>query len=187
MLRAGKGFLDPIKLLSQLQNFAQPSEVAVPMELLRSGVVLHARGLINSLAIQHNLDWIWPYWVECQYDPRNEAFIPRSFSLTQINLTHRNWTALGVPDGTEFPLVDPRGLVTPYYDGWSIDVWIIPEEGEPLIPSRSPNVSQKLVLDDNLCVITESSLDQLKLQLKAQVIGSAQAPVCQVKITGSAS
>jgi len=89
------------------------------MELVRSSVVLYARGSINTLAIQHNLDWIWPYWVECQYDPRNEAFIPRSFSLTQINLTHRNWTALGVPDCTEFPLVDPRGLVTPYY-GWLV-------------------------------------------------------------------
>ena len=98
-----QGFLDPIKIISQMQNFAQPSEVVAPMELLRSGVVMHARGLINSLAIQHNLDWIWPYWVECQYNPRNEAFIPRSFSLTQINLTHRNWTALGVPDGLEFP------------------------------------------------------------------------------------
>ncbi|MDP2921379.1 MAG: GtrA family protein [Candidatus Omnitrophota bacterium] len=181
-----QGFLDPIKLISQLQNFTQPSEVAAPMELLRSGVVLHARGLINSLAIQHNLDWIWPYWVECQYDPLNKAFIPRSFSLTQINLTHRNWTALGVPDGIEFPIVDPRGLVTPHYDGWSIDVWVIPEEGEPLIPSRGPSVSQKMVMDDNLCVITESSLDQSKLRLKAQVIGSG-APICQIKITGSAS
>jgi len=182
-----QGFLDPVKLISQLQNFAQPSEVAAPIELLRSGVVLHARGLINSLAIQHNLDWIWPYWVERQYDPLDEAFMPRSFSLTQINLTHRNWTALGVPDGTEFPIVDPRGLITPYYDGWSIDVWIIPKEGEPLIPSRSPNVSQKLGFDDNLCVITESSIGQLKLRLEAQVIGSADMPICQIKVTGSAS
>ena len=181
-----QGFLDPIKLFSQLQNFAQPSEVVAPTELLRSGVVMHARGLINSLAIQHNLDWIWPYWVECQYNPRNEAFIPRSFSLTQINLTHRNWTALGIPDGTEFPLVDPRGLVTPYYNSWSIDVWIIPKEGAPLIPSRCPTVSQKMTMDDNLCVITESSLGQLKLQLEAQVVGSAQVPICQVKIIGSA-
>ncbi|MCX5678135.1 MAG: GtrA family protein [Candidatus Omnitrophica bacterium] len=182
-----QGFLDPIKVLSQLEKFAQPSEVAAPLELLRSGAVLHARGLINSLAIQHNLDWVWPYWVECQYDPENEAFIPRSFSLTQINLTHRNWTALGVPDSTEFPLVDPRGLFTPFYDSWSIDVWIIPEEGEPLVPSRIPSISQKMVMDDNLCVITESNLGQLKLRLKAQVIGSAEAPICQVKITGSAS
>jgi len=179
-----QGFLDPIKVISQLQNFAQPSEVAAPTELLRSGVVLHARGLINSLAIQHNLDWIWPYWVECQYDPLNDAFIPRSFSLTQINLTHRNWTALGVPDGAEFPLVDPRGLVTPYYDSWSIDVWIIPDVGTPLIPSRLAGVSQKLVMDGGLCVITESCLDKLTLRTKVQVIGPAQSLVCQIQVEG---
>ena len=179
-----QGFIDPIKLLSQLQNFAQPSEVAAPTELLRSGVVMHARGLINSLAIQHNLDWIWPYWVECQYDPLNDAFIPRSFSLTQINLTHRNWTALGVPGGSEFPLVDPRGLLTPYYDGWSIDVWIIPNEEKPLIPSRCPNVSQKMCIDDNICIVTKSSLGQLRLHLEAQVIGADRSPICQLKVTG---
>jgi len=181
-----QGFLDPIKIISQLQNFAQPSEVIAPTELLRSGVVLHARGLMNSLAIQHNLDWIWPYWVECQYNPRNEAFIPRSFSLTQINLTHRNWTALGVPDSSEFSIVDPRGLVTPCYDGWSLDVWIIPAEGKPLIPSRLLVVEQKLVMDGGLCVKTESHLDKLRLQTKVQVVGSALAPVCQVQVEGLA-
>jgi len=93
----------------------------------------------------------------------------------------------GSNSGTEFPLVDPRGLVTPYYDGWSIDVWIIPEEGEPLIPSRSPSVSQKLGLEDNICVTTESSLGHLKLQMKARVIGSAVSPICQVKVTGDSS
>ena len=182
-----QGLLDPIKIIAQLQNFAQPSEVAAPMELVRSGVVLHARGLMNSLAIQHNLDWIWPYWVECQYNPRSEAFIPRAFSLTQINLTHRNWTALGVPDGLEFSLVDPRGLVTPFYDSWSLDVWIIPQKGSPLIPSRSPKVSQKMAMDDNICVVTETGTDQFKLKLEARVIGSAHELLCEVKIQGSAS
>lgn len=182
-----RGFLDPIKILSQLQNFAQPSEVAAPTELLRSGVVLHARGLMNSLAIQHNLDWIWPYWVECQYDPRNPAFIPRAFSLTQINLTHRNWTALGVPDCSDFPIVDPRGLITPHYDSWSIDAWIIPDNGDPLLPSRSPDVSQELKIDEGLCVVTETNQDKLQLRLEAKVIGSHQDPICQIKILGSAS
>ncbi len=178
-----QGFLDPIKILSQLQNFAQPSEVAAPTELLRSGVVLHARGLMNSLAIQHNLDWVWPYWVECQYDPLNMAFIPRSFSLTQINLTHRNWTALGVPGSTEFPLVDPRGLLTPFYDGWSIDVWIIPEKGESLIPARCRVVSQNLLINGNLDIVTESSHEGLKLRLKAIVVGSSMESVCRVTAT----
>lgn len=186
VLARRQGFLDPIKIISQLQNFAQPSEVAAPLELVRSGVVLHARGLINSLAIQHNLDWIWPYWVECQYNPKNDAFIPRAFSLTQINLTHRNWTALGIPDSSEFSIVDPRGLVTPCYDGWSLDAWIIPSDGLPLIPSRLSSVSQQLLMDDGLCVQTESGLNKLKLHTQVKVIGSAQSSVCKINIKGLA-
>jgi chemotaxis methyl-accepting protein methylase len=31
--------------------------------------VFHARGLVNAKAIQHNLDWVWPYWVERQFNP----------------------------------------------------------------------------------------------------------------------
>ncbi len=182
-----RGFLDPIKVLSQTQNFVQPSEVAAPTELLRLGVVLHARGLMNSLAIQHNLDWIWPYWVECQYNPRNEAFVPRAFSLTQINLTHRNWTAIGIPGSEKFPIVDPRGLLTPHYDGWSIDAWIIPKNGQPLIPSRLSSVTQKLNINGNLSVTTQSYLDQMELRTKAQVIGSPESPICRMEISGFSS
>ena len=86
-----------------------PSQVLAPTELIRAGIMLMARGLINSQAIQHNLDWVWPYWVEQQFDPRNPAFIPRAFSMTHINITHRNWTAVGLPGRLEMPLVDPRG------------------------------------------------------------------------------
>ncbi|MBF0532922.1 MAG: GtrA family protein [Candidatus Omnitrophica bacterium] len=182
-----RGFLDPIKILAQLQNFSQPAEVTAPTELLRSGVVLHARGLINSLAIQHNLDWIWPYWVECQYNPRDAAFIPRAFSLTQINLTHRNWTALGIPDSSEFSIVDPRGLVTPLYDGWSLDSWIIPKAGAPLIPCRLKTANQKLDMKNGLTVRTEVHFKHLKLQTNVQVIGSAAAPICQLRVKGLAA
>ena len=48
-------FLDPMAVLARLHRFAQPSEVREPVELLRAGVVFHARGLINSRVIQHNL------------------------------------------------------------------------------------------------------------------------------------
>ena len=49
---------------TRLRSFAQPSEVAEPIELLRAGALFHARGLVNTKAIQHNLDLVWPYWVE---------------------------------------------------------------------------------------------------------------------------
>ena len=70
------GFVDPMVLFSRLVRFSQPSEVAAPTELLRATAVLHARGLVNSQAIQHNLDWVWPYWVKRQFDPKDESFVP---------------------------------------------------------------------------------------------------------------
>src|SRR3989338_9192799 len=97
-----RGFFDPFNVLEQLQKFAQPSEIAMPIEIIRLGASLHARGLMNSQAIQHNLDWIWPFWVERQFDPHDIAFIPRAFSVSHINLTHRNWTAVGIPGCSEF-------------------------------------------------------------------------------------
>ncbi|MEO7423731.1 MAG: hypothetical protein ABI036_01000, partial [Fibrobacteria bacterium] len=119
------GFLDPLLIMSRLAGFAQPSEVGEPIELLRAGLVFHARGLMNTRAIQNNLDWIWPYWVERQFNPRDASFIPRAFSISHVNLSHRNWTAVGQPDSPYLPIVDPSGLVTPYYDGWSLDAWIL--------------------------------------------------------------
>ena len=163
------GFLDPIALLARLRGFTQPSEVAEPIELLRAGVVLHARGLINSRVIQHNLDWVWPYWVERQFDPGDPAFIPRAFSITHINLSHRNWTAVGLPDCSELPIVDPRGLVTPHFDGWSLDGWIVADSGDAVLPSRAAKSRQRLILDDDLSVHTESNEAGLSLATDVRV------------------
>ncbi len=151
------GFIDPLGLLARLRQFAQPSEIQEPIELLRAGIVFHARGLVNAKAIQQNLDWIWPYWVEKQFNPRDPSFIPRAFSISHINLTHRNWTAAGIPDSDDYPLVDPRGLVTPFYDGWSLDFWLVSSEGDLLAPSRSRQTEQKLHLTPNLRIDTTTS------------------------------
>ncbi|MCK5581731.1 MAG: hypothetical protein KAJ18_10725 [Candidatus Omnitrophica bacterium] len=180
------GFLDPVEVISRLEQFSEPSEVAAPIQLLKSGVILHARGLINSQAIQHNLDWVWPYWVECQFDPKSISFIPRSFSITHINLTHRNWTAVGIPDYEEMPIVDPRGLVTPIFDGWSIDCWIISEDGESLIPSRLPGdgVDQNLEMKDDLMINTKLQNNGLSVNSEVRVEWEPDAPYCHIKIKG---
>jgi len=146
------GFLDPIALMAKMRSFAQPSEVAEPIELLRAGMLFHARGLINTKAIQNNLDWVWPYWVERQFKPGDESFIPRAFSFSHINLTHRNWTAVGLPDVPFYPLVDPRGLVTPQFDGWSLDFWLLSDNSPTFFPSKQTEYQQSLVFEDNLFV-----------------------------------
>ncbi len=181
-----QGFLDPAVVLARLRRFAQPAEVVAPTELLRAGVVLHTRGLMNSQAIQHNLDWIWPYWVVRQFAPKDEAFIPWAFSITHINLTHRNWTAVGLPDESEFPLIDPRGLVTPMFDGWSLDAWIITEDGRRLFPSHRPTVEQRLDIAHGLSVVTQATLGSLSIQSRVEVVRRPEGPTCQLIVSGSA-
>ncbi len=162
------GFSDPVKLFAQLQLFSQPSEVAFPIELLRFGFSLYGRGMMNYCAIQHNLDWLWPYWAQAQFNPANIAFVPRAFALTHINITHRNWTALGVPGYGCYPIVDPRGLITPFYDGWSIDAWLIGEDGN-LIPANQEKVEHRLVLKPFPKVHTSSTQNNSRLVSPAWV------------------
>lgn len=181
-----QGFLDPIALLSKLHGFAQPSEVGEPIELLRAGVVFHARGLINSRVIQHNLDWVWPYWIERQFDPNDVSFIPRAFSITHINLSHRNWTAIGYPDCQELPIVDPRGLLTPILDGWSLDAWLLAEDGRCLLPSRAADSRQRQDMDPGARVTTESQLPGLALTSSAWVQLESGIPVCKLRLQARA-
>ncbi|MHB1399572.1 MAG: hypothetical protein ACYDAI_15670 [Trichloromonadaceae bacterium] len=181
-----KGFLDPIALLARLHSFAQPSEVGEPIELLRAGVVFHARGLINSRVIQHNLDWVWPYWIERQFDPNDQSFIPRAFSITHINLTHRNWTAIGYPDCDELPIVDPRGLLTPFLDGWSLQSWLQTEDGRCLLPSRAVDCRQRQEMADGVRITTETNLPGLSLSSSAWVQLEAGVPVCKLHLKARA-
>jgi len=160
-----QGFLDPIELLARLQEFAQPSEVHYPVELLRAGAEMHARGLLNARIIQHNMDWHWPLWVRRQYDPRDISFVPRAFSLTHVNLTHRNWTAIGMPGVDAFPIVDPAGLLTPLHDGWSVDVWLRSADDRWLLPASTTDVEQHLDLTQGLTVVTRSRDDDADLTL----------------------
>jgi hypothetical protein len=180
-----RGFIDPVAVLTRLYRFAEPAEVAAPVELLRAGMYFHARGLINTRAIQHNLDWIWPYWVERQFNPDDAAFIPRSFSLTHVNLTCRNWTAVGLPDVDLLPIVDPAGLLTPHWDGWSLDAWLLGEDGQTLIPSRCAEIEQRWEMAPSLAVVTRCIQGPLRLTARSCVATEAGKVYCRQTWTAS--
>ena len=184
-LARAHGFLDPLTTYARLQRFAQPAEVAEPVELLRAGAVFHARGLVNSRAIQHNLDWVWPYWVERQFDPADVSFLPRAFSLTHVNLTHRNWTAVGLPGREALPIVDPRGLLTPFWDGWSLDVWLLDDAGGALLPSRARDARQEQVeAHAELAVRTTCESPGLALATDVRLTETPDGDVCRLRARG---
>jgi PAS domain-containing protein len=181
-----KGFLDPLEVLARLRRFSQPSEVQEPIELIRAGMVFHARGLLNTKVIQHNLDWIWPYWIVRQFSPEDTSFIPRAFSFSHVNLTHRNWTALGVPGSLQLPIVDPRGMVTPHHDDWSLDHWFIAGEGEDLFPSTLLETGQRLLTDGMHRVETTCGNASAGLELESEVLHVDAEGVLVTEITVNA-
>jgi hypothetical protein len=181
----GHGFIDPSFVLKRLRAFAQPSEVGEPIELLRAGVVFHARGLINTRAIQFNLDWVWPYWVEQQFNPNSDSFIPRAFSFSHINLTHRNWTAVGLPDVPHYSIVDPRGLVTPLFDGWSLDFWLL-DNGTSLLPSKCANAQQSLEMAEELSVRTRVADDTCSIDSVVRMERDERGASCVVRLSAKA-
>ncbi len=175
--------LDPVQLLAKLRSFSQPSEVQEPIELLRAGIIFQARGLINARVIQYNLNWIWPYWVVRQYDPADHSFVPRAFSFSHINLTHRDWTAVGRHDLPVYPLVDPHGMITPLFDGWSLDFWFIPEKGEALLPSKLHHVSQKVRFNPHFRVhtVAKKNGDQIESEASLEVADKRPRLVVQIR------
>jgi len=179
------GVMDPVSWLARLRAFARPSEVQEPIELLRAGIVFHARGLVNVKAIQHNLDWVWPFWVERQFKPGDPSFVPRAFSFSHINLTHRNWTAVGLPEIPIYPIIDPHGLIIPLHDGWSIDLWIVTKDGKRLLPSKleESQITQTLHLTPSLEIETVAGKDGLHLRSKAAMVIEGSTPTVEIAIS----
>jgi hypothetical protein len=135
---------DVVRHLSTFQRLGEQVEVELPTELMPVGARTVFRALRTRAAAQLGPDWVWPFWLERQLDPTDSAFVPRGHLPFLTNLTHRNWTAVGNLDSPWEAIVDPRGLVTPWYDGWSLDWWIGADDRWHL-PSREVAVRQRLV------------------------------------------
>lgn len=154
------------EFIDALRRVNRPSEVTVPNELIPAGVLMQLRGLFNLHALSINNDWVWPYWIEQQSNPKSASFIPRAMNLTYVNLTHRNWTAVGVLGQKREAVVDPRGLVTPWMQGWSLDTWIR-VGGKYCFPSRIPSDKLCQGLRRNLpFVMTSFKANELVVRLE---------------------
>jgi hypothetical protein len=148
MLRRAMGRLritdDIVRYLSTFQRLGETVEVELPGELLPVGARTVFRAIRTRAAAQLGVDWVWPYWLDRQLDPRSPAFVPRGHLPVLTNVTSRNWTMVGNVGSPREAIVDPRGLVTPWYDGWSLDWWVGADDRWHL-PSRDTGVRQRLV------------------------------------------
>ena len=135
---------DAVRHLSTFQRLGEEAEVELPSELVPVGARTVFRALRTRSAAQIGPDWVWPYWLERQLDPTSPAFVPRGHLPFLTNVTQRNWTPVGNLDSPREAIVDPRGLVTPWYDSWSLDWWIGADDRWHL-PSREVGVRQRLI------------------------------------------
>ncbi len=137
---------DTVRHLSTWQRLGETLEVQSPGEMLPIGARTVFRALRTRAASQLGHDWVWPHWLRRQVDPTNAAFVPRGHLPFLSNVTGRNWTAIGNLGSAREAVVDPRGLVSPWHDSWSLDWWIGAEDRWH-VPSTSANVRQSLVGD----------------------------------------
>ncbi len=145
----------------------------LPTELIPLNTLQLSRGLLNYTILQSIPSWVLPYWAHQQYAPDSQSFVPRSHLGLSINITHRNWTAVGNPECAVEPVVDPRGMVTPFTGGWSLDTWLETRDGLRL-PSCAPHAEQfllenfpvvrtRFVFGDFLLTLTSWTLRELFL------------------------
>ena len=135
---------DTVRHLTTFQRLGETVEVQLPGELVPIGARTVFRALRTRAAAQICADWVWPYWLERQLEPDSPAFVPRGHLPFLTNVTQRNWTAVGNVDSVWEAIVDPRGLVTPWNDGWSLDWWIGADDRWH-VPARDTAVRQRLL------------------------------------------
>ena len=155
-----------VEMLRAANTMSGIEKKSLPTELVSLNALQFSRGILNFSFFQSNMDWIFPYWAVRQFDPGDSSFIPRAHLGLSMNVTHRNWTAVGTPECSTEPIVDPRGLVTPFRDGWSIDVWVAVDK-KTYYPSRSP--ARQSLHEHYPVVITECAIDPILLRLSTFV------------------
>jgi hypothetical protein len=169
---------DALEFFRIAQATSGLDEKTLPSELIPLNTRQIARGVLNFAVLQSLTGWVFPYWATRQYDPRDPAFIPRSHLGLSINITHRNWTAIGNPDSPVEPTVDPAGLLTPLRGGWSIDVWMR-VDGSVVFPSRERSLQQGLLHD---LPIVETRVDRSGVRLTTTAWTEGQGLFLRAKV-----
>jgi hypothetical protein len=143
-------------------TIGHPSHEPTPKELVIFNMRNIVRGLFTRFVVSSNLDWIWPYWIVRQFLPQNKEFVARGFQPVSVNVCYRNWTGIGTLKSEEEATIDPRGLLTPFTNGWSLDDWLILND-KVYSPANLPRVTQKLYKNLPM-VITEFAVEDFKIR-----------------------
>ncbi len=157
----------PEDSIKQFQLAGKLSDVegrGFPKELFLLSTPVIVRGLLNFGVLQMRRDWLYPFWVHKQLDPKSASYIPRAQNPLLINVTHRNWTMVGTLNGFHEAIIDPCGLATPLPREWSIDTWLVVDD-RFFFPSLSAGGDQTIETMFP-CLTTRFNVDGLDLTLE---------------------
>lgn len=143
--------------LESLLSMGRKSEVTFPNELLPLNLEILLKGLLTSRVFEINSNWIYPYWIEEQLNPKSNSFVARGANIFAINITHRNWTILGFPESREKGVIDEKGLISPRQNFPSLDLFI-EKDGKLLFLSKD-KISQKFDIETSLITTSYNSED----------------------------
>lgn len=161
-----------VPFLDGLIGIGRPATVHFPSELLEQGFSLIVSGLNNTMAIQSNPRWVWPYWVERQIDPEAPEFAPTAMNLMMNNLSHRDWTSIGLAGSPRESMVDPVGMLTLRPFGWSVFPYLRLGDRGFLPPRMHGRVRQSL-LESVLPAVETTYLADPRLSWKSQAMALA--------------
>ncbi|HTY59453.1 MAG TPA: hypothetical protein VMF59_11585 [Bacteroidota bacterium] len=184
--RIASGFKIPEPALRMFRTANELSGLdrkTLPTELIPLNTIQISRGLLNFTLLQSLAGWVLPYWADRQYDPEDRGFIPRSHLGLSMNVTRRNWTAVGSHGCTTEPVVDPRGAVMPWRNRWTTECWL--KQGEDVyFPSRSATVRQSL--REGLPIVeTLHSTGPIRMEQTHYVDGTTLIGEVSLRNTGS--
>ena len=77
----------------------------------------------SNLYVPYSIDQVWPYWVNQLFSSHNGASLPFNKSLISKNYYYKKGTILTHSSSNDYSFVDQRGLLCPFNQPWSIDVW----------------------------------------------------------------
>lgn len=153
--------------LNSILNMGRKGEVSFPKELIPLNLEILLKGLLTSRVYEINSNWIYPFWLEEQLNPKSEYFIPRGANIFAINTTFRNWTILGSIESEEKGVIDLKGLISPRENFPSLDIFV-EFNGSFFFPSKN-RIEQKV---DTLTGIVTTYYDDENFEYKLDTFSS---------------
>lgn len=147
----GKSWLVPY--VRSIHWIGRPSGLGGSSALFDQALWVLLSGVNNILAVHTNRNWVWPLWIEEQWQPDSKSFIPTGAGILGANLSRRNWTSLGHALSSRECMVDPVGMVTVDAHAWSVLPYI-KSAGELFAPPYLCQQVRQTLSDDYLPVVS---------------------------------